>query len=163
MCIRDRDCYARKQARNLENSQYLLTNNMQHNIMSSIIGESMGQDRRWEEILEEYEPYMDFHGTAYQLFYVYYLERESLEPFLAELRQYCLSYMPQVTLHGVYVNNTLLLFFKSFSEDYGEFTGYIRGLDFETQHVTLELAEVYISAAAREENTSCIGSPFSNQ
>ncbi len=136
-----KDCYARKQARNLENSQYLLTNNMQHNIMSSIIGESMGQDRRWEEILEEYEPYMDFHGTAYQLFYVYYLERESLEPFLAELRQYCLSYMPQVTLHGVYVNNTLLLFFKSFSEDYGEFTGYIRGLDFETQHVTLELAE----------------------
>ena len=44
-------------------------------------------------------------------------------------------------LHGVYVNNTLLLSFKSFSEDYGEFTGYIRGLDFETQHVTLELAE----------------------
>ena len=37
-----KDCYARKQARNLENSQYLLTNNMQHNIMSSIIGESMG-------------------------------------------------------------------------------------------------------------------------
>ena len=89
-CIVDvaKDCYARKRTRSLEDGHLLLTSSMHHNIVSSVISESLGQSKALPEIIRSYEPYLDFYSTPYQLFYVFYLEIGSLEVFLQELKQY---------------------------------------------------------------------------
>lgn len=147
-CIKDavKDCYARKRTRYLENGHYLLTGSMYHNIISSVISESLGQKKTLTEIIRSYEPYLDFYSTPYQLLYVFFLEINSLDSFLHELKLYCEQNLPQATIHGTYVHNTLLLFFKDYSSDSESLEYFIRNLTLPSQPVELELqTETYYS------------------
>ncbi|MBC5709541.1 response regulator transcription factor [Hungatella hominis] len=140
-CIVDvaKDCYARKRTRSLEDGHFLLTSSMHHNIVSSVISESLGQNKALPEIIRSYEPYLDFYSTPYQLFYVFYLEIGSLEVFLQELKHYCEQTMLQITIHGTYVHNTLLLFFKDYSADCGMLEQFIKQLALPIKPVELEI------------------------
>ena len=104
-CIAEaaKDSYARKRTRYLESGHALLTGSMHHNIVSSVISESLGQKKALPDILRSYEPYLDFYSTPYQLLYVFFLEIDSLDSFLHELKLFCEQNLPQVTMHGTYV------------------------------------------------------------
>lgn len=140
-CIEEaaKDCYTKKRTRYLENGHSLLTGSMYHNIISSVISESLGQKKTLPEIIGSYEPYLDFYSTPYQLLYVFFLEIDSLDLFLHELKLYCEQNLPQATIHGTYVHNTLLLFFKDYSSDCESLEYFIRHLSLPSQPVELEL------------------------
>ena len=140
-CIAEaaKDSYARKRTRYLESGHALLTGSMHHNIVSSVISESLGQKKALPDILRSYEPYLDFYSTPYQLLYVFFLEIDSLDSFLHELKLFCEQNLPQVTMHGTYVHNTLLLFYKDYSADSDLLLQLIRNLSIPSQPVGLEI------------------------
>ena len=140
-CIAEaaKDSYARKRTRYLESGHALLTGSMHHNIVSSVISESLGQKKALPDILRSYEPYLDFYSTPYQLLYVFFLEIDSLDSFLHELKLFCEQNLPQVTMHGTYVHNTLLLFYKDYSADSDLLMQLIRNLSIPSQPVGLEI------------------------
>lgn len=120
------DCYRKKLSMKIGNSQFFITNNMHHSVISSIINDTISRnDAEVEEIIRNYEAYMDFYYTPYTLFYVYFLEFPSLGEFLQNLREYCGKKAPQSTVHGIYVNNTMLLFFKDYAGSYQELVQYL--------------------------------------
>lgn len=109
-----RDCYIRQQNRQMQDSRFILADHMGHNVISSIISDALYLENPLEDIIPTYEPYMDFYFTPYRLFYLFYLEEEHLEPFLGLLRTVCEEHLPQTSIYGIYVKNTLLLFLKDF-------------------------------------------------
>ncbi|MGN0373132.1 MAG: response regulator, partial [Enterocloster sp.] len=98
--------------RNMRKQQFQLQSGMLHNVISSILNDRLCQSCSLEEILPKYEQYIDFHFTSYRLFYIYFLEYESLPEFLELLKSYRDRYLPQVIIYGAYVNHTLLLFLQ---------------------------------------------------
>ena len=69
---------------------------------------------------------------------MYFLPFEHLEEFLDDLRLYCSENISSVIIHGVYVNNTLLLFFKDFAANYQDLERFICQRHYPGQAVTLE-------------------------
>ena len=111
---------------------------MNHNVIFSIINDSICQNRDFPDIIRSYESYIDFKFTVCRLFYVYFLPFEHLEEFLDDLRLYCSENISSVIIHGVYVNNTLLLFFKDFAANYQDLERFICQRHYPGQAVTLE-------------------------
>lgn len=113
-----KNCYQQKLNRQLAEDHFTALNSMNHNAIFCIINECVCQKRSFKEIRSSYESYIDFSFTAYRLYYIYFLQFQHLETFLEELMELCTKHYHGVTIHGIYVNNTLLLFFKNFSADY---------------------------------------------
>ena len=67
-----------------------------------------------------------------------FLPFEHLEEFLDDLRLYCSENISSVIIHGVYVNNTLLLFFKDFAANYQDLERFICQRHYPGQAVTLK-------------------------
>lgn len=112
---------------------------MAHNSMFSIINDTLYRHKPLEETFQDFEPFLDFYFTPYQLFYVYFLEEAALEDCLAQLRDYCQRQMPYVTVHGIYTRNTLTLFFKDCSQDYGPFIRFLSNMKLPRQNVRQEV------------------------
>lgn len=112
------DCHKRRREQVQKNGDPLFTSSMHYNIVSAVISECATHGRTLEEMLKVYRIYMDFSSVSYHLIYVYYLEYENLEAWLKQLQSYYDAHMPQIALHGVYITNTLLLFFQNYAEDY---------------------------------------------
>lgn len=136
-----KDCTNAKLIRYSVESQFLTADNMCHNVLFSIINDTIYQNQPYDETIQKYEPYMDFHFTAYRLFYVYFLEQKCLEEFLQHFTSYCTRHFPLVTVHGIYTSNTLLLFFRDFKSSYQEFKDFLSTLPLSEQSVSLELEE----------------------
>lgn len=134
-----KDCIKNQLARYTHSSQFQTVDSMCHNVLFSIINDTIYQNKPYEETIQKYELYMDFHFTAYHLFYVYFLEQSCLEEFLPYLKHYCTKNFPSVTVHGIYTSNTLLIFFKDFSSNYHDFTAFLSSLKMLGQQVALEL------------------------
>ncbi len=134
------DCYQKKLSMQMGKNQFFIINNLQHSVISSIINDVISQKPDCPEtLIKNYEPYMDFYYTPYTLFYIYYLEDGALEHFLHELENYCLHEIPLHTIHGVYVHNTMILFFKNYSQDYGEVIRFLYQIPLLNSHVELEI------------------------
>lgn len=133
-----RDCYERQQRR-IQDSQFIQADHMRHNVISSIINDALYLKKPLEEIIPTYEPYMDFYFTPYRLFYVFYLEQENLDEFLGLLRGYCEEHLPQVSIYGIYVRNTFLLFCRDFAYHYEDLPAQLQKLQMDGQRITPEL------------------------
>ena len=121
-----KNCYQQKLNRQLAEDHFTALNSMSHNAIFGIINECVCQKRTFEEIRSSYESYIDFSFTAYRLYYIYFLQFRYLEAFLQDLMDLCTRYYQGVTIHGIYVNNTLLLFFKNFSASYPALDDFIQ-------------------------------------
>lgn len=108
------DCYRK----NSSERSYPALNSIHHNVIFTILNNAVCQNRPYDEIMQAYDPYVDFYFSSYHLFYIFFLGFENLEEFLQQLKQYAKNRFPQVTIHGIYVNYTLLLFFKEFAGNY---------------------------------------------
>lgn len=124
----------------LENTNSL--NSMMHNVIFSIINDSICKNHSLKKIQKTYDSYLDFTFIPYRLFYVYFLTFENLESFLESAHTFCSKNMKSVVIHGIYVNNTLLLFFRDCMPSYSALEQFI--LD-QTYATTLETKEVSYS------------------
>lgn len=138
ICECKKDCLQMRLNQQLHNEQIAALSNTLHNVMSSTLNDCICQEKSLDIILSNYEPYLDFQFTSYQLLYVYYLEFDNFESFLFELKQYVESTMPNTILYGVYVNYTLLLFFKNTGENQHHLQTFIQQLDLANQPVALD-------------------------
>lgn len=139
-CIRQcrEECYTRQNTERILSSNFLSVNSMVHNVLFSIINDSICQNQSLEMIKKTYESYLDFTFTPYRLYYVYFLSFENLESFLDELHSFCHSSMESSIIHGVYVNQTLMLFFCDFAPSYSDLERFINGRSYASQTVSLE-------------------------
>lgn len=140
-----KDCTQLLMDRKIRSQHFSLQSGMLNNVISSILNDRLCQNKPFDQIMPEYEQYIDFSFTPYRLLYVYYLEYGSLPEFLERLRSYAEKYMPRVILYGAYVNNTLLLFFQSIGNDIEGLSQLITGMGLERQHVSLETRSVSYS------------------
>ena len=113
-------------------------NSIRHNVMFTILNNAIYQNRPYNEIIATYDPYMDFYFSSYHLFYIYFLEQNYLEEFLQQLKPYADSHFSEITIHGIYVNCTLLLFFKEFAGNYQDLAHFFTSMKFQNHSVSLE-------------------------
>ncbi len=132
------DCY---QKSSTEHSHPAM-NSIRHNVIFTILNNAICQNRPYNEIMQDYEPYIDFYTSSYHLFYVYFLEKGDLKEFLQQLKQYAAAHVPEVTIHGIYVNCTLLLFFKEFSGNYQDLTSFLINMKLTGRSPSLETEDI---------------------
>ena len=126
------DCYRKS---SLERS-YPAMSSIRHNVIFTILNNAICQNRPYDEIMRAYDPYMDFYFSSYHLFYIY------LEEFLQQLKPYADSHFPEVTIHGIYVNCTLLLFFKEFAGNYQDLSQFFSSIKFPGRSPSLETEDL---------------------
>ena len=81
--------------------------------------------------------YMDFYFHPIIFLYLFSGGEESGR-FLQQLKFYADSHFPEVTIHGVYVNCTLLLFFKEFAGNYQDMSHFFSSIKFPGRSPSLE-------------------------
>lgn len=137
--VRDiaKDCY--RKSTGIASSK--TTSNLYNHVLFSILNDALYQNRSCHELLETYNPYMDFHFTPYRLLYVYFLEQEHLSDMLSALKTYSEKHFPTITIHGIYVNHTLLLFFRDFAGNLQDFKNYISAMKFDGDRIRPETEE----------------------
>lgn len=133
------DCYAKRQTRRILDSQFIQADSIRHNVISSIINDALYLEKPLEEIIPTYEPYLDFYFTPYRLFYIYYLEQENLDEFLGLLKEFCQNTLPQISIYGIYVRNTFLLFCQDIAFRFDQLQPMLDGLHLEGQSTGLVL------------------------
>lgn len=116
--------------------------NIISNFIYTAISEAMFEDISVENLEKEYSSYLDFRYTPYRLVYVYYLTYPDLPAFLDDLKRYSQLHFPFVAIYGVYVKNTLLLFFKDYDIGLNSFLDMINTWHDETIGVNLETKSV---------------------
>lgn len=132
------DCYRK----NSSERSYPALNSIRHNVIFTILNNAVCQNRPYDEIMQAYDPYMDFYFSSYHLFYIFFLEFENLEEFLQQLKQYAKNRFPQVTIHGIYVNYTLLLFFKEFAGNYQDMSHFFSHMRLAGHSASLETEDL---------------------
>lgn len=131
-----KDCYKNQRSNYTVSSRFLTVDSMYHNVIWGIINDTIYQNTSFDVTLKTYEPYMDFHFTAYRLFYVHYIERNHLELFLNCLKKYCQKEFPSITVHGIYTSPTLLIFFKEFADTYPNFLHFLSSFVEKNKHIS---------------------------
>lgn len=132
------DCYRK----NSSERSYPALNSIRHNVIFTILNNAVCQNRPYDEIMQAYDPYVDFYFSSYHLFYIFFLGFENLEEFLQQLKQYAKNRFPQVTIHGIYVNYTLLLFFKEFAGNYQDMSHFFSHMRLAGHSASLETEDL---------------------
>ena len=132
------DCYRK----NSSERSYPALNSIHHNVIFTILNNAVCQNRPYDEIMQAYDPYVDFYFSSYHLFYIFFLGFENLEEFLQQLKQYAKNRFPQVTIHGIYVNYTLLLFLKEFAGNYQDMSHFFSHMRLAGHSASLETEDL---------------------
>lgn len=133
------DCYHKRAYQDMKNEQQQLTNNLKKNILRNIIVEGLSNDADFKNLISQYGRFFDFSKSSYELYYFYFLEESNLNECLSKLYDYGSKHSPGIPIHVIYVKNTLLVFFQSYSLNYGDFDACINTISFEQQKVSLQI------------------------
>ncbi len=140
------DCYRKKLSLRMGKNQFFIANNIQHSVISCIVNDTIFQKSGClDDMIKNYEQYMDFYYTPYTLFYVYFLEEDARDFFLQGLEQYCRERIPHQTIHGIYVHCTMILFFKDYAQCYDRFIQFLLKMPLPDMHVDLKIESVKYS------------------
>lgn len=132
------DCYKKRALQGIQLEQQSLKNILNQNIIHNIIAEGLQSQLEFSARIEHYGQFFDFTHTNYELYYFYFLEEKNLSECITYLQDYNTFHSPGITLHGVYVQNTLLIFFESYETDYVVLDRYIEDLHFEDEKVSIQ-------------------------
>ena len=132
------DCYQVRALEEIQKNHKKLKENLDENIMRNIIMESLAHRDDLKTIIKQYQHYIDFTNTNYELYYLHYLTDQSLKLCIQAIRTFLATTTPGLIPHFVYVTNTLLLFFKSENALYDELSIFFKDLEFEGQAVSIE-------------------------
>ncbi len=140
-CIEEckKECYQRRLTQAAAGDSFEAANRINHNVMFNIINDCICQGQPLTSLMARYESYMDFTFTPYRICYVYFLPPESLDLFLSDLKAVFVKAYPNITLHGVYVSNTLVLFFKNYRSDYSGLDSFLINWHKDTLKTSLEI------------------------
>lgn len=133
------DCYKKLAYQDLKKEQQNLTNNLRKNIIRNIIVEGLSQDADFPLLVRQYGKYFDFEHSNYELYLFYFLEEKNLNDCLTLLYNYNNTHFPSIPLHAIYVKNTLLIFFQSYSRDYSHFEDMIGQISFTSESVKMQI------------------------
>ena len=133
------DCYNRRSLLAMQKQQQDNIKSLAQNVIKNLIFESVSSDSSILSLIKNYEQILDFRYTEYQIFYIYYLEKQHLADCLEQLSGYFESRYPSLPVHMVYVKNTLIFFFTDCIPSCQELERYIRGFTFREQAVSIEL------------------------
>lgn len=132
------DCYQTRALQEMQKNQQKLTINLHDNMIRNIIMESVTPNNDLNIILNQYEHYIDFTNTDYDLCYFYYLEEQNLEPSVKAIRSFLTNNYPGIMPHFVYAKNTLVIFFKSLHNFYSNLDSFFQNLNLNKQSVSIE-------------------------
>lgn len=143
-CVQEvvEDCYHKRAFRKTQEQQKLLMENLHNNIIASIINEGILSETIDSRLFSVYDHFLDFSMTGYELCYLYFLEKENLTNCLQSIYEYHRIHAPGIPVHGIYVQNTLLVFFQSYQRDYRSFDAFAQSLAFPSQTVNMEYKRV---------------------
>ncbi len=116
-----------------------LKNQLYTNIMINIINNYLSHDQD-ENSLVEQSYFTDYHrhfngiDSNYDIFYLYFIEENNFMEACKSLYTFWNNHYPGVLLNILYVHNTMLFFFPSFSISYEEIESFCNTLHFVKQN-----------------------------
>jgi len=139
------DCYQLRAIEEVQENHKELKENLNNNIIRNIIMESLSHKDDLQTVIQQYEPYIDFTATHYQLYYLHYLTKDHLEPSIKMIRTFLAKVAPGVVPHFVYVTNTLLLFMELENNLHDTLMIFLNNLNFKNQLVSIEPGYKYFT------------------
>lgn len=127
-----------QQTQQIIDSKFETVCTLRGNMFLSILNDALSHTN-YDTIFSTYEPYMDFHTIPYRIFYIYYLEQKSIKTFLSIIKQYFETNFPTISIYGVYVRNTFLLFVQDYSVDYNNLISAFKKIHWHTQTITPDI------------------------
>ncbi len=118
-----------------------LKNQLYTNIMIDIINNYLSHDKDENSLIEQ-SYFTDYHrhfngvDNSYDIFYLYYIEENNFKEACKSLYTFWNNHYPGVLLNILYVHNTMLFFFPSFSISYEEIESFCKTLHFVKQNTT---------------------------
>lgn len=114
---------------------------LEYTMILNIINEGVAYetDDFQPDFSKTYQPYykfLDFQRESYELCHLYFMDKASLEESVQQIETFKENYAPSISFHMVYVNQTLLFFFKSFHYEYTELDQYMSQLQFHAQDIS---------------------------
>lgn len=124
----------------IQQQNFEISNRINHNVLFSVLNDSLFREQVvLSEIISPYESYIDFRSVPYRLLYIYYLQADIRDVFLADLHALCTRLLPDTTVHGIYVENTLMLFCRNYDINFREIEEFILNWNEAATTVGLEL------------------------
>lgn len=114
-----------------------LLKEFQLTLMQNIINEAISLEEIPDQFFDEYEQYLDFTDTTFQIIYLYYLEESNLDSCINKIFTFFIQNAPELPLYLLHTTNTLLLFFPDYAADYSKLDSFLQNLSFPAQAVAI--------------------------
>lgn len=129
---------------NIEEEKKQLLSNMYRNYLLNIINDSLVADcinneQMYQSVYKRYSKFLDFNYSPYEIFYLYYLEIAYLNDAIKILENFRQKYSPGILFSYIYVQNTLILFFNSYTTNYDEIVSFLQSLSFANQKTNISV------------------------
>lgn len=132
--------YAKKLATNhIVEEHYLLQDQFNTGLIVNIINSYLAHEINElpdieDEYFANYHKYLDRNNSRYDIFYLYYVEEHNFERANSLLFNFWKSHYPGIVLNILYVHNTMLFFFPSFTDSYELIEQFCNSLSFRRQN-----------------------------
>lgn len=136
------ECYRKKAFSHINEEKQILQKKLHESIVRNIIAEGLTGNSNLYALTEQYGQYLDFTGRNYELYCIYYLDEKNLSECMNSLLEYKKKHFPGIPLYGVYVSNTLMVFFECFDTNYDHFDRFVSGLSFPDQPADIDYKRV---------------------
>jgi two-component system response regulator YesN len=90
------------------------------------------------DVYRPYEKFMDFYRIPYELYYIYFLNMDSVPDAIHQLDLFHNTQAPGIVFHILYVRQTMLIFFPSYRLRYEELDTFIEHLTLPHQQITIQ-------------------------
>ncbi len=128
--------------RDISGTMQVLSDSVILNLLNECIAKGEGN---YEEIYATYRKYIDFAHTPYELCSLYFLDPVSLSDALAQIRTFREKFTPGIPFYIVYVQQCMLIFFRSYHLQYETLDTYMSSLRFPLQTISVEYKRVRYS------------------
>ena len=109
---------------------------LQKALVYNIVRDGISLPALEQNFFHPYNNYLSLHDTPYQLYTLYYLEKNNLEACLNTINEYFTSNIPGLTVYNIYTSNVLLTFFPDFQTEYSQLNKFFESLFFPSQSTT---------------------------
>ena len=123
--------------------QQFLSETLHNSIMTTLIADGISVTEPIHDLYDSYQNYFDFKNTGYELSFFYFLEKPDLAKCLSILKEFQTQYSPSITYYGVYVKNTLLIYFENCLESYDIFDEFCSNIEIVGAAVSMEYQRVH--------------------
>ena len=139
--------YKKLSVRNLETGMNTGNSRLLKNLMYDMLLQLLSSDQELEELPAIYETHLDFHHTAYQVCFLYFLEEHLVISCIEQIQNLLRTNEIPCSFTYIYVKNTLTFFFVATQKNYDRFDELMENLEFQ---------ELTIPYLYQRESYSCL-------